>query len=104
MSMPTATDRYKPVIECCRECRDGGRTVFAEFILWGKLFPPEALGPRCYDHTSKYVGWAGMGRIDQWAVLDLRHLYRRTAQCDRGDPADEHRPSHLHAPVQEAPG
>lgn len=28
----------------------------AEFILWGKLLPPEALGPRCYDHAAAHVG------------------------------------------------
>lgn len=28
----------------------------AEFILWGKLLPPEALGPRCYDHAARQVG------------------------------------------------
>ena len=44
----------------------------AEFILWGKLFPPEALGPRCYDHAYKHIGGAGMSQLDQWAVYDLR--------------------------------
>jgi hypothetical protein len=66
------------VIEWCRECRDereyGAPGVPAEFILWGKLLPPEALGPRCYSHAAKHLGHHGMSRIDQYAVLDLRKL------------------------------
>lgn len=62
--------------ERCRECREelpfGATVPKADFILWGKLFPPEALGPRCYDHAAKHIGWAGMSQIDQWAVYDLR--------------------------------
>jgi hypothetical protein len=28
----------------------------AEFIVWGKLFDPDALGPRCYDCAAAQVG------------------------------------------------
>lgn len=28
----------------------------AEFIIWGKLYPEEALGPRCYEHARRHVG------------------------------------------------
>jgi hypothetical protein len=65
-------------VEWCRECRDEREFKFmapgvpAEFILWGKLFPPEALGPRCYDHAAKWLGHGNMSRIDQYAVFDLR--------------------------------
>jgi hypothetical protein len=31
----------------------------AEFIVWGKLFPKEALGPRCYDHMADQLGHTG---------------------------------------------
>ena len=47
----------------------------ADYLLWGKLFPPEALGPRCYEHAAKVLG-NGMSRLDQYAVLDLRGLLR----------------------------
>jgi hypothetical protein len=63
----------------CRECRDEA-PVFAkdvtaaDFVLWGKLFPPEALGPRCYTHTAKYIGHVNMSRVDQYAIVDLRPL------------------------------
>ncbi len=65
-----------PAYEHCRECRDEfpyGFQERADFILWGKFFPPEALGPRCYEHTTKYMG-AGMSQIDQYAVFDLRPI------------------------------
>lgn len=61
--------------EYCRECRDelpyGSKLPVAEFILWGKLFPREAFGPKCYDHAVKYFP---VERIDQWAVYDLRPI------------------------------
>jgi hypothetical protein len=60
--------------EHCRECRDEDRHVRADFILWGKLLPPEVLGPRCYDHAAKHIGHSGMQQIEQWAVYDLRPL------------------------------
>lgn len=63
-----------------RECRDErswrSPGVQAEFILWGKLLPPEALGPRCYEHALKHLGSGAMGQIDQYAVFDLRPLNR----------------------------
>jgi hypothetical protein len=75
------------VIEWCRECRDEREWlapgVPAEFVLWGKFFPPEALGPRCYDHAALHIGSFNMGRIDQYAVLDLRQL-TRSAEVGRG--------------------
>jgi uncharacterized protein YuzE len=58
--------------ECCRECRAEDKYERADYILWGKLLPKEALGPRCYDHAEKHVGHEAMSRIDQWAVFDLR--------------------------------
>jgi hypothetical protein len=49
-------------------------------IIWGKLFPLEALGPRCLDHAAKHIGWASMSRLDQVAVFDLRLVERRRGQ------------------------
>ena len=49
---------------CAEELESGDRCARrAEFVLWGRLFRPEALGPRC---------WSMPSRVDQWAVLDLR--------------------------------
>jgi hypothetical protein len=55
--------------EYCRACRDEDRLTVAEFILWGKFFRREALGPRCYDHAAE---WIDIFRVDQYAVYDLR--------------------------------
>lgn len=50
----------------------------AEFILWGKLIPPEGLGPRCYDHAAGHIGHRGLTRPGEsgWALADLRPLLR----------------------------
>jgi hypothetical protein len=67
------------VLEHCRE--ELGPPSFercnerAEFILWGKLLPPEALGPRCYEHAAKHVGQRALGDSG-WAIFDLRGLIR----------------------------
>lgn len=53
------------------QCRVEGCTFQAEFILWGKLIPPEHLGPRCYDHASLAVGHSALGD-PSWAIYDLR--------------------------------
>jgi hypothetical protein len=68
------------VRQTCRECRDelpifSKNVPQADFILWGKLFPPEAMGPKCYDHAEKHIGYRGMSQIDQWAVYDLRPVH-----------------------------
>lgn len=59
--------------EVCRECRDllpyGDKIPQAEFVLWGKFFPQEALGPRCSGHADKYFP---IHLADQYAVIDLR--------------------------------
>lgn len=58
----------------------------AEFVLWGKLLEPEALGPRCYDHAAKHVGHDMLSRRLrrdgsytlklEAAIMDLRPLQR----------------------------
>jgi hypothetical protein len=60
--------------ETCRECRDNDVTAPADFILWGKLLAPEALGPKCTDHATKHLGFSAIHRIDQYAVFDLRPI------------------------------
>lgn len=69
----------RALLTCCRECRDEAAPFAtyvtpAEFILWGKLLPPEALGPKCYDHAVKYLGHSVATRTEQYAVVDLRPL------------------------------
>ena len=67
-----------PFREVCREQvedPDGWRQNCnkpAEFLLWGKLFAPEVLGPRCYDHAVAHTHHSMPSRVDQWAVMDLR--------------------------------
>ena len=61
------------MIEFCRACRDErDEMVEADFIIWGKLSPPEQLGPRCYEHTASYISPMAMSQISQWAIFDLR--------------------------------
>jgi hypothetical protein len=77
----------------CREwCEDKANSCGqpAEFVLWGKLFPPEALGPRCYDHAAAHVGHRGLGD-PSWAIIDLRPA-RAVLGLDAtpGTPAERH--------------
>jgi hypothetical protein len=44
----------------------------AEFVLWGKLFPAEALGPRCYDCAATHVDRYGLMPNSGYALIDLR--------------------------------
>jgi hypothetical protein len=56
--------------EYCRACRDEELPpTYADFILWGKFFPPDWLGPRCYLHTAELFP---VSHVDQYAVYDLR--------------------------------
>lgn len=62
-------------IETCREwipeksnyCHEP-----AEFLIWGRLFDPEALGPRCYDHAADHVSHHALARSSHYALVDLR--------------------------------
>jgi hypothetical protein len=47
----------------------------AEYILWGKLFDPDALGPRCYDHAAAHAGHHALGDR-AWAIIDVAALAR----------------------------
>ena len=64
--------------EFCRRCRDEGPELIepAAVILWGKLLPPEHLGPRCEFHAAEAIGWDALrpDRFEQWAGFDLRPL------------------------------
>lgn len=69
--------RAVAVSESCREeMADGSRCgAPAETILWGKLLPSEAFGPRCYEHAAKHIGGRAV-HDPTWAAFDLRRLYR----------------------------
>jgi hypothetical protein len=71
-------DAAPEVLEWCRQCRDelphGSTLPPADFILWGKYFPEDAFGPKCYTCAMK---WFDVLRVEQYAVFDLRPLRRR---------------------------
>lgn len=68
-----------PRLETCREwvekkwdrCNEP-----AVAILWGKLFPKDALGPRCEEHTVNHCSGRDLYEVLDspygWAVYDLR--------------------------------
>ena len=47
----------------------------AEFIIWGRLFHLDALGPRCYGCAAKQVGHRIL-TDDAVAIFDLRKVVR----------------------------
>jgi hypothetical protein len=52
------------VSEFCRHRNDDDGKLCgqpAKMIVWGKLFPPDALGPRCYDHAAEQIGHRAAG-------------------------------------------
>lgn len=51
--------------------------------LWGKLFPPLALGPRCYDHAAEHAGHSALGD-PSYAIMDLRPLREALASEENG--------------------
>lgn len=66
-SIPAAPNQF------CRHCRSeleyGSILPQADFIIWGQLFPSEALGPVCSEHASK---WFPVHQASMYAVYDLR--------------------------------
>lgn len=73
------TTTYKAmqtVIGSCREWlpeKADNCNAPTEYVLWGKLIPTEALGPRCYDHAAEHVGHRALGD-PAWAIIDLWKL------------------------------
>jgi hypothetical protein len=66
-------------LEFCREWVEDKTDRCNEpaiIIIWGKLFPAEALGPRCQEHAAKHLPDLSLHTITQWAVFDLRGLER----------------------------
>lgn len=66
---------HQLVNERCRTCRDTGEDRLADFILWGRLFSSEYLGPKCYHHIP-HIMRTSLHQLDQWAVVDLRPIRR----------------------------
>lgn len=79
--LAAAQEALKPyATEVCREWIDADRCNRpAEFLLWGKMLPADALGPRCYDCAAKHVDHRALGD-SQWAILDLRPALRAAAE------------------------
>jgi L-rhamnose isomerase len=72
------------VREHCRACHhERDKIVPAEYIVWGKYAKTNRLGPSCYDHTVEVIGHAGMSRIDQYAVFDLRPFRAAAGEARR---------------------
>lgn len=71
--------RRARIVTFCREREEHGAWCgkTAEFILWGRLLPPESLGPRCYDHAAAHVGHRMLGD-EASAIADLRPLIRES--------------------------
>lgn len=65
------------VRESCREDVDDGERCgeTADLILWGRLLPADALGPRCLFHAGKYIP-TDPHSVSQYAVYDLRPVGR----------------------------
>jgi hypothetical protein len=61
--------------EMCRRCKDSDVQREADGIVWGKGFPPDALGPRCFDCISEQLGYyvemSVRKRDHQWAIYLL---------------------------------
>lgn len=61
----------------CREWCDEKTNICGaptEYVLWGKLLPAEALGPRCYDHAAEHVHHSGLMAGSGWALIHLAEL------------------------------
>lgn len=75
----TTLDAMRQQIGGCREWVDEKHNCCfepAEYVLWGKLIPPEGLGPRCYDHAAKHVGHNALAPRSGWALINLVELAR----------------------------
>lgn len=74
----TLLDVIQTNIGPCREWpEDGDRcNQPAEYVLWGKLIPPEGLGPRCYDCAAKHVGHRALTGDAAYALINLNSLVR----------------------------
>ena len=62
--------------EECRRCRDEhGEHVPATGIVWGKLCPPETLGPRCLvcirEQLGQYAAESVWKRDHVWAIYPM---------------------------------
>lgn len=76
----------QPSVEWCRSCSYRHRRRPAEFIVWGRRFPPEALGPRCYDCAVAQIGHAPLYRGSKYAVFRIADVFEAIAS--RGGEVD----------------
>lgn len=71
----------REIHESCREWDDESMSrcgAPADVILWGKLFPQDALGPRCREHAENHLNHRTLEEClrQGWAIFDLRNLRR----------------------------
>ena len=78
--------------ESCREWPENGERCGAPAtaILWGKLFDPEALGPRCEEHASKWLSGRSTraAHREGWAI----YLLALPVSDSTPEPTDEAEP------------
>lgn len=68
------------VLGCREDMPDGGRCFQpADYVLWGKLFPAEGLGPRCYKHAALHVHYSGLRAGTDYALINIDDLARALA-------------------------
>lgn len=91
--LATAIEALRDRAESCRE-ELGAEANFrrcgkpAEFILWGKLIEPEALGPRCYDCAARHVGHQALAPSSGYAIFDLRPIAGALAEIQGEERSD----------------
>ena len=68
----------------------------ADMIVWGKLFPPEALGPRCEEHAAEQLGWRTVDDRDV-AIFRLRDVMPLSAVRELVEAGNEFLMAAVHA-------
>ena len=89
-----SSTRTVPVREGCRQwLPDKADNCWAPaaFIVWGKLFDRDELGPRCADHMPERIRDVPAGVTAQWAVFDLRGVWRQERVAS-GDADNQEQP------------
>jgi hypothetical protein len=88
----TIRDAIRRNIGPCREWIDDKHDRCndpAEYILWGKLFRPEGLGPRCYTCALRYVdSHAALSPSSDYALVNIGTLALDIDQAVNGYPLD----------------
>jgi hypothetical protein len=80
------TEREKEWPETCRRDLPGQNgercNLPAKYIVWGKLFAPEHLGPRCEDCLLDQQPSLRLYQLDQYAIYKLPDLAASREQVE----------------------